>query len=138
MLVDARGGGSSLYAIILDVSLVLLGGINSVAAKLAVITSTTHASSTTKDVDAINARRTLQQEEDFSTINTLLLGVSLHLPNANVAQSGLDLTISKLTCSSLQIDDMTLSHTNLIEEETNVKMMLDVAGLSVECTLRWD
>ena len=105
---------------------------------LAVTTSTTHASSTTKDVDAINARRTLQQEEDFSTINTLLLGVSLHLPNANVAQSGLDLTISKLTCSSLQIDDMTLSHTNLIEEETNVKMMLDVAGLSVECTLRWD
>ena len=31
------GGGSSLYAIILDVSLVLLGGINSVVAKTALL-----------------------------------------------------------------------------------------------------
>ena len=79
-----------------------------------------------------------QAEGDFSALNEIFSEISLRLPDATVSQSGLDLTISQLTCTDLRVEDVRLSHVNSPDDDTSVEMRLDVSGLSVECTLRWD
>lgn len=77
-------------------------------------------------------------EGGFSTLNSLLSEISLRLPDAIVSSSGLDLTISQLTCDALRVDDARLSHADSPDDDTSVEVRLDVSGLSVECALRWD
>ncbi|KAL3817082.1 hypothetical protein ACHAXA_009913 [Cyclostephanos tholiformis] len=89
----------------------------------------------TASLQGIQRRRA---EGDFSALNGLLSEVTLRLPDATVSESGLDLTISQLTCAHLRVGDVSLSHVDSPDDDTSVEMRLGITGLAVDCTLRWD
>jgi hypothetical protein len=80
----------------------------------------------------------LLRNHHFSSLNQIFSKVSLTLPDdIHVSQSGLDLTISQLSCTNLQVHDIQLHHWS----KNNTKEMginFDIYGLHLDCEFRWE
>jgi len=80
----------------------------------------------------------LLRNHHFSSLNQIFSKISLTLPDAiQVSQSGLDLTISQLSCNNLQVHDIQLQHW-VKSNTTEMGVTLNVYGLHIDCTYRWE
>lgn len=73
--------------------------------------------------------------QSFSTLNSIFNEITLVLPESSISSNGLDLTITELTCSDLNVQDIQVGHTSL--SDTTTRLAVNVIGLEVTCNFRW-
>jgi hypothetical protein len=74
-------------------------------------------------------------QSSFSALNSIFDELTFLLPDSSISSNGLDLTITELSCSQLQIQDIQLSHTSL--SDTITRLALNVVGIEIACNFRW-
>ena len=77
-----------------------------------------------------------QRKLAFSALNTIFSQITLKLPDTQVSRSGLDITITELTCNQLKIQDIQLSHA--LVSDTLQRLEIDISGLEIICNFRWE
>lgn len=88
-----------------------------------------------KNNEETNNSRSLQGK--FSSLNQILSQVTLKIPDPpTISQSGLDLTVTELTCRELAIGDITLSHTDV--SDISQLIGVTISGLQITCNFRWE
>lgn len=90
----------------------------------------------------INKKRNLQATDNannqFFALNKVLNTIELQLPDAKPANDlGIDLTISNIACRKLNVDGIQVFHDPMPERTTTQQIGLDVTGVDVTCTFRW-
>ena len=73
--------------------------------------------------------------EAFSTLNSLFDEITLILPDSTISNNGLDLTITSLQCSDINIQDIQVGHTSL--SDTTTRLAINIIGLEITCSFRW-
>ncbi|KAL9181701.1 hypothetical protein ACHAXT_012044 [Thalassiosira profunda] len=80
----------------------------------------------------------LQEEETdkFASLNEVLSSVVLNLPDAQVSEAGLDLTITNISCRDITVQDIEVTHT--IQSDTLQSLGVGVDGVEVVCDFNWE
>eukprot|EP00581_Thalassiosira_minuscula_P013526 CAMPEP_0183722274 /NCGR_PEP_ID=MMETSP0737-20130205/14280_1 /TAXON_ID=385413 /ORGANISM="Thalassiosira miniscula, Strain CCMP1093" /LENGTH=336 /DNA_ID=CAMNT_0025952407 /DNA_START=172 /DNA_END=1178 /DNA_ORIENTATION=+ len=86
------------------------------------------------DGNSDDERRNLQAK--FASLNKIFSRISLKLPNAEVSRSGLKIKITQLVCRNLNVRDIQVSHS--AQSATSQKVNVNVSGLKVNCSFRWE
>eukprot|EP00804_Cyclotella_cryptica_P009083 CCRYP_003169-RB/>CCRYP_003169-RB protein AED:0.03 eAED:0.03 QI:377/1/1/1/0.83/0.85/7/2910/1202 len=73
--------------------------------------------------------------DSFSTLNNIFSQITLDLPDSTISSNGLDLTITELICSDVQVGDIQVGHTSL--SDTTTRVAIHILGLEVTCNFRW-
>ena len=74
-------------------------------------------------------------DASFATLNNIFNEITLVLPDSNISSNGLDLTITELTCSNINVQDIQVGHTSL--SDTTTRLAVNVIGLEITCNFRW-
>lgn len=74
--------------------------------------------------------------EAFSTLNNIISEITIVLPDADVANNGLDITITDLICYESNVQDIRVTRSSLSDAVDRVA--IDVIGLTVTCNFRWN
>jgi len=95
------------------------------------------AISATTPPTPIKMRSLQSNRAKFSTLNQIFSHVSFDLPDPpTISQSGLDLTITELSCQDLVVEDISLDHKFV--SDTSQLLDIDISGLQVSCDFRWE
>ena len=76
------------------------------------------------------ANSTATETDKFSSINKLFSTIEINLPDVSFSTNGIDIDISELTCTNLNVDDV-----ELVSNDRS--MNVDVSGIKLDCTFNW-
>jgi len=75
----------------------------------------------------------------LSTLNQIFSKITIAIPNPpTVSKSGLDLTITNLKCTNLNIADITLLHNSIPNNPTKQIVNISIKGINLKCDFNWE
>ena len=80
-----------------------------------------------------------EERVKLSTLNQIFNKITLSIPNPpTVSKSGLDLTITNLKCTNLNINDITLLHNSIPNNPTKQVVNISIKGINLKCDFNWE